>query len=72
MTRRLETTDKAALIIAAFLILGGIFGFAIQSDFVIPHLAWGDQPGGARTKIEREYVTPPRARFYSIAAIVAE
>lgn len=69
MTRRPETTDKVALLVAAFLIFGGIAGFAIRSNFVIPHAAWGDQPGGARTKTEREYVTPARARFYSIAAI---
>jgi hypothetical protein len=70
MTRRLEPTDKVALVIAVCLILGGIAGFIVRGDFVIPHLAWGDQPGGAQTKIEREYVTPARARFYSIAAIL--
>ena len=71
MALRLDSTDKWALIIALFLILGGIIGFGVQHGFVIPHAAWGDQPGGARPKTEREYVTPTKARFYSIASIVA-
>jgi hypothetical protein len=57
MALRLEGTDKWALIIALFLVLGGIIGFGVQDGFVIPHAAWGDQPGAARPKTEREYVT---------------
>jgi hypothetical protein len=71
MALRLEGTDKWALIIALFLVLGGIIGFGVQDGFVIPHAAWDDQPGAARPKTEREYVTPTKARFYSIASIVA-
>src|SRR5438477_11194539 len=71
MALRLESTDKWALIIALFLILGGIVGLGVQHGFVIPHAAWGDQPGGTSPKTEREYVTPTKDRLYRIASIVA-
>src|SRR5947208_7267953 len=71
MALRLAGTDKWALIIALFLVLGGIIGFGVQDGFVILHAAWGDQPGAARPKTEREYVTPTKARFHGIASIVA-
>ena len=67
-TPRLQATDKAALIIAALLIIGGIFALLAPQDF-----AFGRATNFPRARQETlvEHVTSSQSRIYGFAAVIA-
>jgi hypothetical protein len=64
----LELTDKIALGIAAFMLIGGFAGLLLPGDFVIAHTSMAGKGVRAYTLIE--HVTPATARIYGLAGIV--
>jgi hypothetical protein len=67
MMQRFETMDKVALLIATLLIVGGLLGALLPSDFIIAHATTHLR---ARPATLIEHVTPAHARLYGLAAIV--
>jgi hypothetical protein len=67
MALRFETMDKVALFVAALLIVGGLLGVFLPSDFIIAHATTSLR---ARPATLIEHITSAHARFYGIAAVV--
>ena len=65
--QRFEAMDKVALLIATLLIVGGLLGALLPSDFIIAHATTHLR---ARPATMIEHVTPGHARLYGLAAII--
>ncbi len=61
--RTLARSDVVGLLLAAFLIVGGLLTILVPRDIVVEHLMMGK---GASTV---EYVTPEGARVYGAVAV---
>ena len=70
MRQRLGAVEKAALFIAALLIVGGAFGALAPRDFILAHGTWGGQARGGTPATLIEHVTVAHARFYGFASVV--
>ena len=67
MTRRFETTDKVALILALLLLLGGFFAILLPQD-----LAFGRATNYPKNRQQTlvEHISPTQSRLYGLGALL--
>jgi hypothetical protein len=64
----LESTDRIALIIAAFMFVGGFTGLLLPDDFIVAHTSMRGK--GAPAYAVLEHVTPSKARIYGLGGVL--
>jgi hypothetical protein len=66
---RLEFTDKIALAIAVFMIIGGFAALLLPEDVIVAHTSIRGKGAPAYTVLE--HVTASRARMYGLGGVLA-